>query len=135
MATNALSPLLFNRYQRPNLVPGVDPASHISLHNFTHTSSVFNAAAFQAPGTAAFGDAKPTYNNLRNFFVYTEDAQITKRTQLTEKLLWSFYAQGFNIFNRHRFTGIDTSFGDSTFGQPTATTNARALQFGTRLEF
>lgn len=134
MATNAMP--IFNYYQRPNLAPGVDPASHISLHNFNpSTSSLFNAAAFSAPGALSFGNAKPTYSSLRNFFVYREDAQITKQTKITEKLRWDFYAQAFNLLNRHRFTGFDTDYGDSTFGQPTATTAARALQFGTRIAF
>jgi hypothetical protein len=134
MATNAMP--IFNNCQRPNLAPGVDPASHIRLHNFSpSTSSVFNVNAFSAPGAVSFGNARPTYSNLRNFFVYTEEAQLTKRTQITENLRWDFYAQAFNLFNRHRFTGFDTAFGDSNFGQPSATTAARALQLGTRLEF
>jgi len=134
MATNAMP--IFNYYQRPNLAAGVDPASHTSLHNFNpSTSSLFNVSAFSAPGALSFGNAKPTYSDLRNFFVYTEDAQITKTTRITEGLRWDFYAQAFNPFNRHRFTGFDTAYGDSNFGEPTATTAARALQFGTRFSF
>jgi len=134
MSSNALP--IFNYYQRPNLVPGVDPSSHISSHNFNPaTSNIFNPAAFAAPGNSSFGNAKPTYSNLRNFPVLTEDVQLTKQTQLTEKLAWSFYAQAFNPANRHRFAGFGTAFGASNFGLPNATTAARSLQCGTRFAF
>ena len=134
MSSNALP--IFNYYQRPNLVAGVDPSSHISNHDFKPgISNVFNVAAFAAPGNNSFGNARPTYSNLRNFPVLTEDVQLTKQTQLTEKVTWSFYAQAFNPANRHRFAGIGTAYGASNFGQPNATTAARSLQFGTRLAF
>jgi hypothetical protein len=134
MSSNALP--IFNYYQRPNLVAGVDPSSHISNHDFKPgTSNIFNLAAFAAPGNNSFGNARPTYSNLRNFPVLTEDVQLTKQTQLTEKLTWSFYAQAFNPANRHRFAGFGTAYGASNFGQPNATTAARSLQFGTRFAF
>lgn len=134
MSSNALP--LFNYYQRPNLVPGVDPSAHISNSHFNPaTSNLFNLAAFAAPGNSSFGNAKPTYSNLRNFPVLMEDVQLTKQTKLTEKLTWSFYAQAFNPANRHRFAGFGTAFGASNFGLPNATTAARSLQFGTRFAF
>ena len=134
MSSNTLP--VFNYYQRPNLVVGVDPSSHVSNHDFKPgTSNIFNVAAFAAPGNSSFGNAKPTYSTLRNFPVLTEDVQLTKQTQLTEKLTWSFYAQAFNPANRHRFAGFGTAFGASNFGQPNATTAARSLQFGTRFAF
>ncbi len=135
MSSNALP--LFNRYQRPNLVPGVDPSSHTSVHDFNPArgSNLFNVAAFAAPGSSSFGNAAISYSNLRNYAVLTEDLQLTKRTQLTDALLWSFYAQAFNPFNRHRLTGFGTAFGASNFGQPSASSAARAFQFGTRFEF
>jgi hypothetical protein len=135
MSSNALP--IFNYYQRPNLVPGIDPSSHTpnSRFNPAKGSNYFNAAAFAAPGNSSFGNAKPTYSNLRNYPVLAEDVQLTKQTQLTEKLAWSFYAQAFNVANRHRFTGIGTAFGASSFGVPNATNAARSLQFGTRFAF
>ncbi len=134
MSNNALP--IFNYYQRPNLVPGADPSSHISNHKFNPaTSNRFNLAAFAAPGNSSFGNARPTYSNLRNFPVLVEDLQLTKQTQLTERLTWSLYAQAFNPANRHRFAGFGTAFGASNFGLPNATTAARSLQFGTRFAF
>ncbi len=135
MSSNALP--IFNYYQRPNLVPGADPSSHTPNGRFNPAagSGIFNVAAFTAPGDSSFGNAKPTYSTLRNYPVLSEDMQLTKRTQLTEGLGWDFYAQAFNIFNRHRFTGFGTAFGASNFGQPNATNAARSLQFGTRFEF
>lgn len=135
MSSNGLP--IFNRYQRPNLVPDVDPASHISVHDFNPKkgSNIFNVAAFASPGSSSFGDARPTYSNLRNFNVLDEDLQLTKRTQLSERLSWAFYAQSFNTFNRHRLTGFGTAFGSSSFGVPSASNEARELQLGTRFEF
>lgn len=135
MSSNALP--IFNSYQRPNLVPGVDPSNHISNGNFNPAkgSTYFNEAAFAAPGDSSFGNAAPTYSNLRNYPVLAEDMSVIKKTKLTERLGWTFYAQAFNAFNRHRFTGFGTSFGSSSFGVPSGTDSARAIQFGTRFEF
>ncbi len=135
MNSNALS--IFNSYQRPNIVPGVDPSTHTPNGQFNPAkgSNRFNMAAFAAPGNNSFGNAAPTFSNLRNYPVLAEDLQASKGTQLGERILWSFYAQAFNVFNRHRFTGFGTAFGATNFGQPNATTMARAFQFGTRLNF
>jgi hypothetical protein len=55
-----------------------------------------------------------------------------KETQLTEHLHWSFYAQASNMFNRHRFYGINTNISSTSFGKPSNVSNPRYLQFGTR---
>jgi hypothetical protein len=135
MSSNSLP--IFNYYQRPNLVPGVDPSSHTPNSKFNPAagSNLFNSAAFAAPGNTSFGNAAPAYSNLRNYPVLAEDPAVNKRTSFGEHLVWTFYAQAFNAFNRHRFTGFGTSFGSSSFGQPNATNAARAIQFGTRLQF
>jgi hypothetical protein len=135
MSTNSLS--IFNSYQRPNLVPGVNPSSHTpnSRFNPAQGSTIFNLAAFVSPGNSSFGNASPTYSNLRNYAVLSEDLSVGKKTKIGEHLVWSFYSQAFNVFNRHRFTGFGTSFGASDFGKPNATNASRAVQFGTRLQF
>lgn len=126
---------IFNRVLRPNIVPGVDPSSGISNANFNPAvDSVFNKAAFSAP-VNSFGNAAPAYSNLRNFPVLSEDASIVKQFSLTEGVQLRFYAQGFNLFNRHRFTGIDTNFSDAGFGVPSATNQARQVQFGARVSY
>jgi hypothetical protein len=136
MSSNSLP--IFNYYQRPNLVPGVDPSSHTPNGKFNPAagSNIFNPAAFAAPGNNSFGNASPAYSNLRNYPVLAEeDLAANKSTSLGEHLVRTFYAQAFNAFNRHRFTGFGTSFGSSSFGQPNATNAARAIQFGSRLQF
>jgi hypothetical protein len=135
MNTNSLA--IFNGYQRPNIVPGIDPSSHTPNGRFNPAkgSNIFNLAAFAAPGNSSFGDAAPTYANLRNYAVLSEDLAAVKSTRLGEHVNWTFYAQAFNAFNRHRFAGFGTSFGASDFGQPNATNAARAFQFGTRFQF
>lgn len=135
MSSNSLP--IFNYYQRPNIAAGVDPSSHTpnSKFNPANGSNIFNLAAFSAPGNSSFGNAKPTYSNLREYTVLGEDIGLFKRTPLGEHLVWTFYSQAFNAFNRHRFIGFGTSFGSSSFGQPSGTTAARAIQFGSRLQF
>jgi hypothetical protein len=126
---------IFNRVLRPNLIPGVDPSSGISNADFNPAvNSVFNKAAFSAP-VNSFGNAAPAYSNLRNFPVLSEDVSVVKRLSLTERVQLQFYAQGFNLLNRHRFTGIDTNFSDAGFGVPTATNQARQVQFGARINY
>jgi Carboxypeptidase regulatory-like domain/TonB dependent receptor len=135
MSTNALA--IFNSYQRPNIVPGIDPSSHISNGKFNPASgsNLFNMAAFASPGNSSFGNAAPTYSDLRNFPVLSEDLSALKTTKLGEHVDWAFYAQAFNVFNRHRFTGFGTAYGAANFGQPNATNAARAIQFGTRFQY
>lgn len=126
---------IFNRVLRPNILPGVDPSTHISNNSFDPSvNSVFNKAAFSNP-VNTFGTAAPTYGNLRNFPVLSEDLGLVKQTKLAERLVWTFYCQAFNPFNRHRFAGIDTNFSNATFGVPAATSQARIVQFGTRFLF
>jgi len=134
MSSNELP--IFNRYQRPNQVSGVSPSSHVSNSSFNPAvDKKFNPVAFSSPGDLSFGDAPVAQSGLRNFPVLNEDVQLTKRTMLPAHIRWSFYAQAFNVFNRHRFAGFGTKFGASSFGVPTATSSSRALQFGTRFQF
>jgi hypothetical protein len=136
MSSNSLSSTVQNYVLRPNIVPGVDPATHIKLGKFIYgTSSLINSAAFQAPAAFTFGSARPTYGDLKNFPIYTEDLSGIKHFKVREGLNWDFYGQAFNVFNRHRFTGISTAFGSSTFGQPSGVSFAREIQIGTRIRF
>jgi len=135
-ATNTLA--IFNSHLRPNLVPGVDPSSHISNGSLDPTnptkSSLFNPAAFSDP-VNSFGNLPPASSNLRNFPLLSESFAVTKRTQLTEHLTWVFYSQFFNAFNRHRFTTVNANSDNAAFGVPSSVSNPRQIQFGTRFLF
>ncbi len=133
LATNTLP--IFNSVLRPNVVPGVTPATHITAKNFNPAvSRVINPAAFSEPAAYSFGNARPSYNGLSNFPIYDEDLAVVRRFSLWEIAQGTFYAQAFNAFNRHRFTTIDTNFNDATFGQPSGVSQARLVQFGIRFQ-
>ena len=133
LATNTLP--IFNSVLRPNIVPGVNPATHISANNFNPSvSRVINPAAFSEPAAYTFGNARPTYNGLSNFPIYDEDLAVVRRFSIGEIAKGTFYAQAFNAFNRHRFTSIDTNFNDATFGQPSGVSQPRLIQFGIRFQ-
>ncbi len=134
LASNQTSSTLFNRITRPNLVSGV--AKRFKGGNFNYdTDHLINPAAFVQPATFTFGNAAPTYDDLRNFGTFTEDMALVKETPLGDHLHWSFYAQSNNTFNRHRFYGIQTNISSTAFGKPSNVSNPRYLQFGTRLRF
>jgi hypothetical protein len=136
LMSNSLSSSTFNYVLRPNIVPGADTSTHLPVNKFIYgQSSLINAAAFQAPAAFTFGTARPTYGDLRNFPIYTEDFSGVKKMKIGEHVQWSLYGQAFNVFNRHRFTGVSTTFGSKTFGQPGSASEARLIQVGTRLEF
>jgi hypothetical protein len=134
LATNNLP--IFNRVLRPNIVAGVDPATHLSANQFNPSvNSVINKAAFSQPAAFSFGNARPTYSGLSNFPIYDEDLAVVRRFPIGEAVQGTFYLQAFNAFNRHRFTSIDTNFNDATFGQPSGVSQARLVQLGLRLQY
>lgn len=132
--TNGLA--IFNRVLRPNVVSGVDRNMHISANQFRPGSSrIINPAAFAQPAAYTFGNARPQYADIRAFNILNEDFAIIKDTRLTERLTWTFGANFFNAFNRHRFSAFDTTWSDAAFGQATAVTQPRFIQINTRLAF
>lgn len=127
---------IFNYVLRPNVVPGVARATHISVHKWVQgTSRAINKAAFANPSAYAFGNARPTYDDLRQFSILDEDIAVIKRFKVREKVTWNLYGQFFNVFNRHRFTSIDGDFTDSGFGGSTGVSSPRRIQLGTRVTF
>jgi hypothetical protein len=132
--SNQTSTTIFNSITRPNVVPGIDPKFH-GKFNYD-TSRWVNLAAFVQPANFTFGNAAPSYGNLRNFSSFAEDMALVKETRLSERLNWSLYAQASNVFNRHRFYGVTTNISSTTtFGTFSNVSNPRYLQFGTRLRF
>ena len=119
---------------RPDIVAGQDP-------NGVHGSFVYgqsrrlNPAAFVPAPNFTFGDA-PRALNVREFATLNEDLNFSKRLPLfTEKVTGLFRMEFFNAFNRHRFTGFNTSAGDPGFGQASNTTGARSIQANLRFTF
>lgn len=119
---------------RPDIVPN-QPLSDTGS-SFTYgTSRRLNPAAFVPAPNFTFGDAPRTLT-VREFATLNEDLNVSKRIPLyTEKVNALFRVEFFNAFNRHRFTGFNTSAGESGFGQASNTTAGRSIQANLRLSF
>jgi hypothetical protein len=120
---------------RPNVVPGQD------FNGFHGGSFVYgqsrrlNPAAFTPAANFTFGDA-PRALNVREFANLDEDLNFSKRIPMfTEKVSTIFRMEFFNAFNRHRFTGFNTSAGQPGFGQASTTTAGRSIQANLRVSF
>lgn len=126
----------FNRTLRPDVVGGTDRSNDIALGNFQANSDRrINAAAFRAPAAFTFGNAAPSYGDVRNFPVFTEDYSLIKNTQITESTTLEFTAQFINAFNRHRFTDFVTNHSTATFGQATGSSLGRIITLGMKFKF
>lgn len=92
------------------------------------TTPIFNSAAFSDPNSAAhiqaggaygFGDMSRTIGSARSFFYSSEDFNILKRTQLTERADILFQMSFLDAFNRHIFddhVNVDRNPNDASFG-------------------
>jgi hypothetical protein len=99
------------------------------------TPGSYTAAPQFTLGTAAFYDTE-----FRNPAVFTENIALVKRTTLWENeknpVVLIYRADGFNVFNRTNFGGINGVVGNANFGRPTGPQNgARLITMGLRLEF
>jgi hypothetical protein len=138
---------------RPNLVAGVDPYSHIPLRKTAGltTSEYLNPAAFQqitascasltTGGCSAFGG----YGNIgRNSFRgpkdFQFDAQISRIFPIHQRLSATLRLEAFNVLNHPNFAVPSTlSFNTlTTFGYVTGTTSgatAREFQGSIKIKF
>jgi hypothetical protein len=93
---------------RPNIVPGVNPNGVSS--KFVYGKSLrFNPAAFTPAPDFTFGNA-PRALGVRELFNNSEDFNVTKAIPMfTERVHTDFRVEFFDLFNRHRFTGFNTS--------------------------
>jgi hypothetical protein len=95
---------------RPNIVPGVNPNGVSSNGKFVYGKSVrFNPAAFTPAPSFTFGNA-PKALGIRELFNSSEDFNVTKAIPMfTERVHTDFRVEFFDVFNRHRITGFNTS--------------------------
>jgi outer membrane receptor protein involved in Fe transport len=105
---------------RPNIVPGKS-VSALNGKYVWGTSRLLNQAAFTPAPNFTFGDA-PRALGIREFFNKSEDFNVAKAIPMfTDRVQTDFRVEFFDLFNRHRFTGFDTSVTCST--SPTQTCN------------
>jgi hypothetical protein len=119
---------------RPNIVPGVEENA---LHGkFVYgVSRRLNPAAFTTAPNFTFGDS-PRALGVHELTNLNEDANVSKKIPMfTERLQTVFRMEFFDVLNRHRFTGFNTSVGQPGFGQASAATGPRNMQANLRITF
>jgi hypothetical protein len=104
-------------------------------------SRILNQAAFTPAANFTFGNA-PKALGVRELFNTSEDFNVTKAFPMfTERVHTDFRVEFFDLFNRHRFTGFDTSVSCSTSATQTCSPlvntnsnfgNASGLAYGPR---
>jgi len=134
--------VLFAPLTKANMsaVPIRTGVERTSLDPNNPTSRFFNAAAFSAAPQYTLGTAAFYHNDFRQPSVFTENLSIVKRTTLFETdknpVVLTYRTDGFNIFNRTSFGGVNGTVGNANFGRPTGPQNgARLITMGLRLEF
>ena len=125
---------------RPNIVSG---KSFSALHGkyVWGQSRLLNQTAFTPAANFTFGDA-PRALGVRELFNDSEDFNVAKAIPMyTERVQANFRVEFFDLFNRHRFTGFDTSVTCSTSASQTCDPlvntnsnfgNASGLAYGPR---
>ena len=103
-----------------------------------NTSTPFiNASAFTVPSAYTWGNAPRTMAyGLRNPWSLDEDATLGKDFSVEHRLTLHLQADGFNLFNRVVFGGINTTVDSTAFGTVSGQANApRILQFEASVKF
>ncbi len=113
---------------RPNVVPG----QSISLSNHS-IAEWFNKAAFVAPPSGTYGDARR--NSIIGPGNKVFDMAFTKVFPLKEARMLEFRAQASNVFNLVNYSSIDTNFNSPTFGRVIAAGGMRQITMTARFRF
>jgi hypothetical protein len=97
-----------NSHGRPNIVSGQSVGALHGKYVWSQ-SRLLNQAAFTPAPNFTFGNA-PKALGIRELFNNSEDFNVTKAIPMfTERVHTDFRVEFFDLFNRHRFTGFDTS--------------------------
>jgi hypothetical protein len=106
-----------------------------------------NPAAFSSPPSTEVGNAPRNF--VRGFGAWQLDMAVRREFPIHDRLRLQFRAEVFNVFNHPNFGTVDGIFGQSTFGQATATLaqslgtlghlyqtgGPRSMQFALKLAF
>ncbi|MGB6988678.1 MAG: TonB-dependent receptor [Candidatus Sulfotelmatobacter sp.] len=113
---------------RPDLVPGqAIQLSHPSIGEW------FNTAAFTAPPTGQYGNARR--NSIIGPGSKVFDMALTKVIPMRESRTLEFRAQATNVFNIPNYSAIDASLTSLTFGRVTAVGAMRQITITARFRF
>ena len=115
-----------NATDRPNINSAVTYPGTVA--------SWFNTSAFSAPAALAFGDAQE--GAVRGPGRVNFNLQMYKNFRLPrEGMGLKFGAEFYNAFNHTQFHDVNTSFGQSNFGQVVDTYDPRVIELSLKLSF
>ena len=109
----------------PSAVPANSPQTNGPL--------LFNPNAFATPQGLTFGNSGRNF--LRNPGRTNFDMGIFKTFHVTERQTVQFRFEGFNVFNHTQWTGVNSSYGQDGFMEPSGSHLGRILQFGLKYAF
>lgn len=101
----------------------------------------FNTNAFKnvleppAVATAQVRDGNAHVNTILGPGYENLDLSVFKNIQIFRELHAQLRVEGFNVFNHTNFTTINTTVGNSAYGQATAAASNRILQLGAKFNF
>jgi hypothetical protein len=121
----------------------LNPAAFVAPPRFeaVPTTDVTDARyrAYYADPLRFFGNAAPTYNDLRGQPFFSEDLSIMKKTRITESSYLELRAEIFNLFNRGRFglpdVNVDNQPNYGISGRNGDINQPRRVQLGARFVF
>jgi hypothetical protein len=129
----------------------INPDAFSRPPNFRGTTAAIGSAeyrAYYADPLRFFGNAAPTFDNLRAQPFYNEDLSILKKTRINETAYFEIRAEFFNLFNRSRYGAPGVNLNDvnlnntanplGNFGVSALGFNIdqpRRIQIGARLVF
>ena len=115
----------------PDIVPGMDP--NAAPANGRSPDLWFNTSAVTTPKANTVGTS-PNASNIGPG-VRNVDLSLFKNFTITERYRLQFRAEAMNVSNTPQFANPDATQGDSTFGQISAASGQRNVQFALRFMF
>ncbi len=138
-ANFATNRAIINNPEGRSLKGGFDPSqfdmSKISAQGYA-AHRYIDISLVKDPPRYVRGNASRMHSQLRGFAYYSDDTALQKNFSIRERARVQFRAEFLNMFNRHRFSSINTHPANPLFGQITGVSDdRRQIQFGIRADF
>ena len=117
--------------QRPNLVGNPSMSGSV----FSRLNNYFNVNAFTSPDEFEYGSAPRYLPSYRGPAIINADATLMKNFQIKERKSVQLRLEAYNVTNSPQWNSPNTSFGSTTFGQITTSTNSRTLQVAAKFYY
>ena len=111
-----------------------DRPNQVSALSYPGTvGEFFNTSAFAAPANLAWGNSQE--GAIRGPSRINFNLTMFKQFRFQERANLRFGAEFYNAFNHTQFHDLNTSFGNSSFGQVTDTYDPRTIELSLKLSF